>query len=123
MSISISEKEKPRSIFRSWRFQRRFSMGGRYLIAGLLIIFAVLPALWVISASLNPAKSLVGGTLWPKNPGFTNYVQLLTNDFFPYQLWLVNSLKIALLTAVANMIITSLMGYSMSRFRFTGRRF
>jgi len=73
------------------------SMGLRYLIAILLILFAVLPALWVISASLNPAKSLVSGTLWPKNPGFTNYDQLLNNQFFPYQRWLMNSLKIALI--------------------------
>ena len=108
--------------WQSYRFQRIISMGRRYLIAVFLILFAVLPALWVISSSLNPAKSLVGGTLWPKNPGFTNYIQLLNNEFFPYQKWLLNSLKIAGITSMLTMLITCTTGYALSRFRFEGRR-
>jgi arabinogalactan oligomer/maltooligosaccharide transport system permease protein len=108
--------------WKSYRFQRIISMGSRYLIAVFLILFAVLPALWVISSSLNPAKSLVGGTLWPKNPGFTNYVQLLNNEFFPYGKWLLNSLKIAGITSMLTMLITCSTGYALSRFRFEGRR-
>ncbi len=108
--------------WQSYRFQRITSMGSRYLIAVFLILFAVLPALWVISSSLNPAKSLVGGTLWPKNPGFTNYVQLLNNEFFPYGKWLLNSLKIAGITSMLTMLITCTTGYALSRFRFEGRR-
>src|SRR3972149_8472911 len=92
------------------RFQRLVSYGLRYLVALTLILFAVLPALWVISASLNPAKSLVGGTLWPKDPGFTNYAQLLQNEFFPSQKWLTNSLKIASITSILTMLITCITG-------------
>lgn len=106
----------------SVKLRRLASKGVRYLIAVILILFAVLPALWVISASLNPAKSLVSGTLWPKNPGFTNYIQLLNNQFFPYQKWLLNSLKIATISSLATIIITCLTGYAISRFRFSGRR-
>jgi arabinogalactan oligomer/maltooligosaccharide transport system permease protein len=108
--------------WQSRRFQRITGMGIRYVIAILLILFAVLPALWVISSSLNPAKSLVGGTLWPKNPGLTNYMQLLDNEFFPYETWLFNSLKIAGITSILTMLITCTTGYVLSRLRFTGRR-
>jgi len=94
----------------------------RYAIAVLLILFAVAPALWVISASLNPAKSLVGGTLWPDNPSFINYRELVTNDFFPYLTWFGNSLKIASITTACTVTITCLAGYALSRFRFKGRR-
>lgn len=94
----------------------------RYLIALVLIVFAVAPALWVVSASLNPAKSLVGGTLFPKNPGFTNYHQLMTNEFFPYKAWFVNSLKIATISTFLTVSITCVSGYALSRFRFKGRR-
>ncbi len=93
----------------------------RYLIAGMLIVFAVAPALWIVSASLNPAKSLVGGTLWPENPSFVNYRELVTNDFFPYLTWFGNSLKIATITTLCTVTITCLAGYSLSRFRFKGR--
>ena len=98
------------------------SLGVRYAIAVALILFAVIPALWVISSSLNPAKSLVGGTFWPKEASLINYQQLLTNPFFPYLTWFLNSLKIATMTTLVAAFITCLAGYTLSRFRFSGRR-
>jgi arabinogalactan oligomer / maltooligosaccharide transport system permease protein len=94
----------------------------RYALAVLLILFAVTPALWVVSASLNPAKSLVSGTLWPENPGFTNYQELLNSEFFPYGAWFLNSLKIATVTTFCTVFLTCLAGYTLSRFRFRGRK-
>jgi arabinogalactan oligomer / maltooligosaccharide transport system permease protein len=102
--------------------RRVISMALRYGIAVILILFAILPALWVISASLNPAKSLVSGSLWPKDPGFTNYVQLLNNEFFPYLKWQLNSLKIATISSLITVMITCMTGYALSRFRFEGHR-
>jgi arabinogalactan oligomer / maltooligosaccharide transport system permease protein len=94
----------------------------RYAIAVILILFAVIPALWVVSASLNPAKSLTGGTFFPQNPGFVNYQELVSNQFFPYLTWLLNSLKIATITTALTVFLTCLAGYTLSRFRFRGRR-
>jgi arabinogalactan oligomer/maltooligosaccharide transport system permease protein len=98
------------------------SLGARYLVALVLILFAVAPALWIVGASLNPAKSLVGGTVFPENPSLINYRQLVTNDNFPYLKWLMNSIKIASITTALTVFITSLAGYSLSRFRFRGRQ-
>ena len=120
--MSNSSATQPYKRPLSVKIQRALSMGSRYLVAVILIIFAVIPVLWVVSASLNPAKSLVSGTLWPKNPGFTNYVQLLHNQFFPYGKWLFNSLKIATISSVITVMITCITGYALSRFRFSGRR-
>lgn len=97
-------------------------MGIRYIIAVILILFAVLPALWIVSASLNPAKSLIGGTFFPQNPGITNYQELLSNPFFPYLTWLLNSLKVATISTLLTVFLTCLSGYTLSRFRFSGRR-
>jgi arabinogalactan oligomer/maltooligosaccharide transport system permease protein len=94
----------------------------RYAIAVILILFAVIPALWVVSASLNPAKSLIGGTFFPQNPGLINYQELVSNQFFPYLTWLFNSLKIASITTILTVFLTCLAGYTLSRFRFRGRR-
>jgi ABC-type maltose transport system permease subunit len=94
----------------------------RYLIALALIAFAIAPALWVVSSSLNPAKSLVGGTLIPEHPSLVNYRELLDNDYFPYGKWYLNSLKIASITTVCTVMITCVAGYTLSRFRFSGRR-
>ncbi|MBN2305383.1 MAG: sugar ABC transporter permease [Anaerolineae bacterium] len=98
------------------------SLIGRYAVALVLIAFAVAPALWVVSSSLNPAKSLGSGSLWPKHPSLVNYDELFNNDFFPYTTWLKNSLKIASISTAGTVTITCLAGYALSRFRFKGRR-
>jgi ABC-type maltose transport system permease subunit len=94
----------------------------RYAIAVVLILFAVIPALWVVSASLNPAKSLVGGTFWPEQISAINYQELLSNSFFPYGKWFLNSLKIASISTALTVFMTCIAGYTFSRFRFQGRR-
>ena len=109
-------------VARQFQPRKVLSLIVRYLIALVLIVFAVAPALWVISASLNPAKSLVGGTLWPENPSLVNYRELLQNDFFPYATWFTNSLKIATITTLCTVFITCLAGYTLSRYRFRARR-
>jgi len=102
--------------------QHRLSVGLRLFIAVFLIIFSVFPILWVISASFNPTGSLATQTLIPKNPGLDNYRTLLTSGEFPFWTWFGNSLKIALITDVLSLSITTIAAYAFSRFRFRGRQ-
>lgn len=105
------------------RKTRRFvNQGLKYVLAIGLVIFAIFPAFWVISASFNPAKSLTGGSLWPKDASLGNYTDLLQHEFFPYTTWLVNSFKITVISVTIIVFITCLTGYALSRFRFAGRR-
>ena len=106
----------------SAKAQRRFSIGVRLIVAVILIIFSVFPVLWVISASLNPTGTLATQTLIPKNPGFGNYLTLLTLDQFPFWAWFLNSIKIATITSVLSLAITTVAAYAFSRFRFRGRQ-
>lgn len=103
------------------RLDRFINLTLRYIVAVALIIFAVIPALWVVAASLNPAKSLAGGTFFPKNPQMINYHQLLTNEFFPYLQWLLNSFKVAGISTAVTVVITCVAGYALSRFRIKGK--
>lgn len=97
----------------------------RYLIALILIVFSLFPVIWIISASLNPINSLGTQTLIPENAGLENYEKLLTDnpfsEIFPYTSWLLNSLKIATVTTIFSVSITTLAAYSFSRFRFRQR--
>ena len=101
--------------------QRKIGIGIRLVIAVLLIIFSIFPVLWMISASLNPTGSLATQTLIPKNAGFENYRKLLTSNEFPFWRWLGNSVKIASITSVLSLAITTIAAYAFSRFRFRGR--
>ena len=105
----------------SAKAQRRFGIGIRLVIAVILIIFSIFPILWMISASFNPTGSLATQTLIPKNAGFGNYRELLTSNEFPFWRWLGNSIKIASITSVLSLAITTIAAYAFSRFRFRGR--
>jgi arabinogalactan oligomer/maltooligosaccharide transport system permease protein len=105
----------------SAKAQRRVSIGIRLVIAVILIIFSIFPVIWMISASLNPADTLATQTLIPKNAGLGNYRELFTSNEFPFWRLFWNSIKIATITSVLSMTITTIAAYAFSRFRFRGR--
>jgi ABC-type maltose transport system permease subunit len=106
----------------SKKFMNRISLVLRLLIAGILIIFAIFPVLWILSASLNPSSSLATQKFIPDNWGFDNFRTLLDSDVFPFWTWWWNSIKIASISTVLSLSITTLAAYAFSRFRFTGRQ-
>ena len=87
----------------------------------ILIIFSIFPVIWMLSASLSPAGNLANQTLIPKQAGFDNYKELFDASEFPFWRWMVNSLKIASITSVVSLAITTVAAYAFSRFRFKGR--
>ncbi len=117
MSNSLSVKRYQTSS----SLQRKVGIGIRLFIAVILIIFSIFPILWMLSASLNPTGSLATQTLIPKNLGLGNYRELLTTTEFPFWRWLGNSVKIAVITSVLSLAITTIAAYAFSRFRFRGR--
>jgi arabinogalactan oligomer/maltooligosaccharide transport system permease protein len=106
----------------SARAQRRLSIGVRLIIAVILIVFSVFPILWVLSASFNPTSSLATQSLIPRNAGLGNYETLLGTGQFPFWKWFGNSIKIASITSVLSLAITTIAAYAFSRFRFRGRQ-
>ncbi len=103
-------------------FRRRFSLIARLIIAVILIAFSIFPVLWIISASLNPASSLATQKLIPDNWGLGNFDTLLNSDIFPFWTWWWNSIKIATISTLLSLSITTLAAYAFSRFRFKGRQ-
>jgi ABC-type maltose transport system permease subunit len=101
--------------------QRRLGIAVRLVIAAILIVFSVFPVLWVISASFDPTGSLATQTLIPRNAGLGNYRELTTSGEIPFWTWLGNSIKIASITSVVSLAITTIAAYAFSRFRFRGR--
>ncbi len=118
MSSMTSVKRMRTSI----KAQYNVSIGIRLIIALLLIVFSIFPILWVVSASLNPTGSLATQKLIPDNPGLENFRILMTSGQFPFWRWFGNSLKIATITSVLSLSITTIAGYAFSRFRFRGRQ-
>ncbi|HWD62690.1 MAG TPA: sugar ABC transporter permease, partial [Humibacter sp.] len=109
---------------RPFSFGRWFTQTGwRHLVAIVMVVFAVFPLLYVLSASLNPSGSLVGSNDLFQTINFGNYVKLFQNPDQPFALWFANTLVIGVVTAVSTVFLGALAAYAFSRMRFTGRRF
>jgi ABC-type maltose transport system permease subunit len=112
----------------SQKFQKRFSLIVRLLIAVILIIFAIFPVLWIVSASLDPSQSLATQTsLIPSNPSLKNYQRLfgMDPDFkfgdLVFQKWIWNSVKVSGISTILSLALTTMAAYAFSRMRFKGR--
>lgn len=115
------------TLFGSRAFQKRFSLGIRLVIALILILFSIFPVLWIISASLDPANSLATQKIIPDNASFQNYRRLFGQDpnfsfgeLF-YWRWWFNSIKIATISTLLTLSLTTMAAYAFSRLRFAGR--
>lgn len=111
----------------SQNFQRRFSLTIRLIIALVLISFAIFPVLWIISASFSSTQSLSTQTLIPDRFSLVNYQRLFGLDptyrfgDLVFQKWIFNSVKIATISTVLSLGITTMAAYAFSRMRFKGR--
>jgi arabinogalactan oligomer/maltooligosaccharide transport system permease protein len=94
--------------------------GWRHLVAAVLLVFALFPVVYILSASLNSSGTLVGSNQLFAEVTFENYTRLL--DETNYATWWKNSLIVGLSTAAVTAFLCALAAYAFSRFRFSGRR-
>ncbi len=106
----------------SQKRRRKLIFYGRLFIAFMAILYAMFPVIWIISASFNPAGSLSSQKLIPSNASLENYRELLDDPLHPFLRWMWNSFKIATISSILAVAVTTLSAYAFSRFRFRGRR-
>lgn len=94
----------------------------KHVIIWMIIIFALFPIVWSLSASFNPSNTLVGQPLIPEDVTLEHYRELFTSDIHPFTSWMINSVVISLLTAFFSVSLTTLAAYPFSRFKFRFRR-
>ncbi|GCE24082.1 carbohydrate ABC transporter permease [Dictyobacter kobayashii] len=85
-----------------------------YIFLTLLGLFFLVPLLWPVLASINPAATLA--VKWPDHPSLENYITILTNGVVipPF----TNSAIMAISTMILVVILSGLAAYPLSRFRF-----
>lgn len=92
---------------------------GRLLMTGVVLVYAWLPVVWVLSLSLKQAGDLTDRRLLPRTVTLLNYRQLIDDLHFPAAL--VNSLGIAVTTTALAVALASLAAYAIVRLDFPGR--
>jgi multiple sugar transport system permease protein len=104
---------------------RQAALWGRRLLLHALIwlggVVMVLPFLWMLSTSLkSQGEAMVYPPRWIPNPIlWSNYVDVVQS--FPFGTFAFNSLKIAIIGTVGQLISTSLAAYAFARMSFPGR--
>jgi ABC-type maltose transport system permease subunit len=104
------------------RNRRRVSLILKVAIMLIAVLWALFPVVYVLSAALNPANTLVGLGLIPDNITFDNFTRLFNSANAPWPRWILNSVIVAGITAVVVTALTALAAYAFSRLRFRFRR-
>ncbi|MCV7357603.1 carbohydrate ABC transporter permease [Mycolicibacterium fluoranthenivorans] len=86
----------------------------------LVVLYALIPVLWILSLSLKPTSTVKDGKFIPSEITFDNYKGIFTGDIFSSAL--INSIGIGLITTVIAVTIGGMAAYAIARLAFPGKR-
>ena len=70
-------KKKPRFTPQTW------SQLWKQIVIWVILAFVLYPIAWVISAAFDPANTIVGQRIIPKNASFINFIRLFDSELQP----------------------------------------
>ncbi|GAA2069130.1 carbohydrate ABC transporter permease [Williamsia deligens] len=86
----------------------------------LVILYALIPVLWIVSLSFKPQAKVTDGNFIPTSLSFENYRNIFkTNEFTSA---LINSIGIGLITTVIAVVIGTFAAYAVARLDFPGKK-
>jgi multiple sugar transport system permease protein len=89
------------------------------VIDTLVVLYALVPVLWILSLSLKPTSAVRDGKFIPSSITFDNYRGIFQHNFFSSAL--LNSIGIGLITTVIAVVIGAMAAYAVARLTFPGK--
>jgi multiple sugar transport system permease protein len=86
----------------------------------VVVVYALLPVLWIVSLSLKPTSTVKDGKLIPSSVSLHNYRGIFRGDFCSSAL--INSIGIGLITTAIAVALGAMAGYAIARLDFPGKR-
>lgn len=86
----------------------------------VVVVYAGLPVLWILSLSLKPTAMVKDGKLIPSSVTLDNYRGIFQGDFFSSAL--INSIGIGLITTAIAVVLGAMAAYAIARLNFPGKR-
>ena len=93
-----------------------------YTILSLLAAIMIFPFFWMFFSSFKSLDEIFQLTLFPANPSLDNYIQIFTSRHSMFPLWFLNSLIVAVCTTISVLFFDSILGYTLSKFNFPGKK-
>ncbi|GBG37565.1 carbohydrate ABC transporter permease [Mycobacterium montefiorense] len=85
-----------------------------------VVVYALLPVLWILSLSLKPTSTVKDGKLIPSAVTLENYRGIFRGDLFASAL--INSIGIALIATGIAVLLGAMAAYAIARLNFPGKR-
>ncbi|HEP3467587.1 TPA: sugar ABC transporter permease [Streptococcus pyogenes] len=101
--------------------KRRFQLGLVYATLIILSIIWLFPIAWVILTSFRSEGTAYVNYFIPKTFTLNHYINLFTNETFPFGKWFMNTLIVATFTCIISTFIAVAIAYSLSRIKFKFR--
>jgi multiple sugar transport system permease protein len=89
------------------------------LVDVVVVIYALVPVLWILSLSLKTPATLTDGRFIPRDWTLANYRNILQTDQFVRAL--INSIGIALISTVVAVVLGTMAAYAIARLDFPGK--
>ncbi|MDQ6422057.1 carbohydrate ABC transporter permease [Paenibacillus sp. LHD-117] len=100
---------------------------GRALLYILLFSYGIVtltPFLWALSSSFKPLSEIVSGSInfIPRSFTLQNYYDIFVREPL-FLRWMFNSVFIAIVSTICNVLFNSMAGYALARIDFAGSKF
>jgi multiple sugar transport system permease protein len=117
MAVATIAKLVPKPMSRGARLGR-YTVTYAVLVLGLIV--SIFPYLLALFTSLKSPAQLYAAAPWslPTNPTFANFTQILQSGFGRY---LLNTIIVAAIVTVGQLIFSSMAAYAFARLEFPGR--
>src|SRR6201991_2800703 len=90
------------------------------VIDTLVVVYALLPVVWILSLSLKSTSTVKDGKLIPSSVTLENYRGIFRGDLFTSAL--INSIGIALIATAIAVLLGAMAAYAIARLNFPGKR-
>src|SRR3979490_157529 len=90
------------------------------LVDIVVLVFALVPVLWVVSLSFKTKETLTDGNFIPQAWTFQNYADIFATTEFVRAL--VNSIGIAIIATVIAVVLGTMAAYAIARLDFPGKQ-
>ena len=97
-------------------------VGWKHIFGIAVIIYCVIPLLYVLSVSFIPNATLTTDISFSDGLTLDHFKALGSDRYSMYWKWILNSLIVSTVTAIGTVLMGAAAAYAFSRFRFRGRR-
>ena len=93
---------------------------GWWVVNAIVILYAFIPVVWIISLSLKSDSTLNDGKYLPTDPTDKSYSAIFNNDDFIRAL--INSIGICIIATLVAIVLGTMAAYAIARLDFPGKR-